>query len=66
MVGRVSMDAFGMDVTDVPEDKLKAGDDVTLLGKDCTVDDIGTMSGTIGYEILTSLGHRYQRVYTEG
>ncbi len=66
MVGRVSMDAFGLDITDLPEGTLKPGDDVTLLGKDCTVDDIGAMSGTIGYEILTSLGHRYQRVYTEG
>jgi alanine racemase len=66
MVGRVSMDAFGLDVTDVPESKLNPGDSVTLLGKDTTVDDIGAMSGSIGYEILTSLGHRYQRVYTTG
>ncbi|MDP2700040.1 alanine racemase [Thalassospira sp.] len=65
MVGRVSMDAFGIDVTDIPEGKLSPGDMISLIGKDTTIDDIGVMAGSIGYEILTSLGQRYQRVYTE-
>jgi alanine racemase len=27
------------------------------------VDELAHHAGTIGYEVLTSLGHRYQRIY---
>ena len=36
---------------------------MTLLGKDITVDDLAERAGTIGYEVLTSLGRRYRRIY---
>ena len=36
---------------------------VTLLGKDIGVDDLAERAGTIGYEVLTSLGRRYRRIY---
>jgi alanine racemase len=39
---------------------------VTLLGDGITVDELGHHFGTIGYEVLTSLGHRYARVYKGG
>lgn len=60
LVGRVSMDLLTIDVTDLDE----APRALTLLGPRQTVDDLAEAAGTIGYEILTSLGHRYQRRYT--
>jgi alanine racemase len=39
---------------------------VTLLGDGITVDELAHHFGTIGYEVLTSLGHRYARVYKGG
>lgn len=59
LVGRVSMDLITVDVTDVPE----VPDALTILDARQTVDDLATAAGTIGYEILTSLGARYERVY---
>jgi len=64
--GNVSMDLIAIDVTDVPEDQVKRGDTVTLIGGDLTVDEVGRRAGTIGYEILTNLGARYARVYRGG
>ena len=39
---------------------------VTLLGEGITVDELAHHFGTIGYEVLTSLGHRYARLYKGG
>jgi alanine racemase len=61
--GRVSMDLIAIDVTDVPEDEIRRGDLVTLIGDELTIDEVGRRAGTIGYEILTNLGRRYARVY---
>ncbi|MGF1503130.1 MAG: alanine racemase [Paracoccaceae bacterium] len=61
--GRVSMDLVTLDVTDAPD--LSVGDPVNLLGPDLTIDQLGTAAGTIGYEILTSLGARYRRRYLD-
>ena len=36
---------------------------VELLGRNISVDDLAARSGAIGYEILTGLGRRYNRVY---
>lgn len=59
VVGRVSMDLITADVTDLPQDP----DTLSIMGPAQTVDDIAEAAGTIGYEILTSLGGRYQREY---
>ena len=56
--GRVSMDLITLDVTDCP---CAAGDMVEILGPHQTIDDLATSAGTIGHEILTSLGKRYAR-----
>lgn len=65
MVGRVSMDLITLDVTDVPG--LVPGDAVTLIGGAApSPDDLAARAGTIGYEILTSLGARYRRDYGAG
>jgi alanine racemase len=63
MAGRVSMDLIAIDATDLPDGKAKRGDLVTLLGPEIGVDDLAARAGTIGYEVLTSLGRRYRRVY---
>lgn len=59
VAGRISMDLIGVDVTDAPE----VPDTLALLGDVQTVDTLAEWSGTIGYEILTSLGARYNRAY---
>jgi alanine racemase len=38
----------------------------TLIGEGITVDELAHHFGTIGYEVLTSLGPRYARVYKGG
>ena len=65
-VGRVSMDLTAFDVTDVPETLARRGRWIELLGAHVTVDDLAARSQTIGYEVLTSLGHRYTRHYVGG
>ena len=62
LVGRVSMDLITVDITDLPEDP----ETLTLIGPDHGVDALASEGGTIGYEILTGLGARYDRRYTGG
>jgi alanine racemase len=59
LAGRVSMDLLTVDVTalDHIPDRLQ------ILGPHQTVDQLAEAAGTIGYEILTSLGPRYTRVH---
>ncbi|SFS13492.1 alanine racemase [Yoonia litorea] len=57
LVGRVSMDLLTIDVTDLTEEPAK----LTLIGPQQSVDDLAADARTIGYEILTQLGARYQR-----
>ncbi|PTX55624.1 alanine racemase [Litoreibacter ponti] len=59
LAGRVSMDLLTVDVTHLE----RVPDHLTILGAQQTVDQLADAAGTIGYEILTSLGHRYTRVY---
>jgi alanine racemase len=65
-VGRVSMDSIVLDISALPESRLKEGDLVEVINEEQTVDDIGSFAGTIGYEVLTSLGHRFHRRYVGG
>jgi alanine racemase len=62
-VGRVSMDSLVLDATDLPPNALNAGGVVDLIGPDRPVDAVAAAAGTIGYEILTGLGHRFHRTY---
>ena len=61
VVGRVSMDLITADVTDLGGDPTK----LQLMGRHQSVDTVADAAGTIGYEILTQLGLRYERAYTE-
>ncbi|WPE23255.1 alanine racemase [Shinella zoogloeoides] len=63
IVGRVSMDSITIDVSALPEGRLKLGSLVEVLGSHQTLEDVARDAGTIAYEILTSLGHRYERQY---
>jgi len=65
VVGRVSMDLITIDVTDLPREKIFLGQKVEIIGNNCTVEKIGNIINTIGYEILTTVlsSNRYRKVY---
>jgi alanine racemase len=50
-------------VTGLPPKKRRRGDLVALVDETIGVDDLASHAGTIAYEVLTSLGRRYHRVY---
>ncbi len=60
------MDLIAIDITDLPPNAARRGHMVTLLGDGITVDELAHHFGTIGYEVLTSLGRRYARLYKGG
>jgi len=61
LIGRVSMDLITVDVSHLEV----IPDTLDILGPSQCVDALAAVAGTIGYEILTSLGARYQRRYLE-
>ena len=67
ILGRVCMDQFMVDVTDVPD--VVVGTEVTLLGRDgdeiITAEEIGDLSGRFNYEFVCCLGKRIPRIYFE-
>src|SRR6266849_2271303 len=66
IAGRVSMDLMAVDITDLEKNAVRRGHTATLIGEGITVDELAHHFGTIGYEVLTSLGPRYARVYKGG
>jgi len=66
IAGRISMDLMGVDITDIEKNAARRGHMVTLIGEGITVDELAHHFGTIGYEVLTSLGRRYARIYKGG
>jgi alanine racemase len=66
VAGMVSMDLLAIDVSQVPGQRPRRGDYATLIGDGIGIDDLAAHAGTIGYEILTSLGRRYARLYRGG
>lgn len=63
IVGRVSMDSITIDIGALPEGRLTLGSRVEVLGSNQTLEELARDAGTIAYEILTGLRHRYQRQY---
>ena len=65
ILGRVCMDQFMVDVTDIPE--AKEGDRVTLIGKEgkeqISVEMLSAISGRFPYELICDLGKRIPRVF---
>jgi alanine racemase len=66
IVGHISMDSMTLDVSRLPTHVLAPGSLVDLIGPNCPLDTVAASASTIGYEILTSLGHRYHRRYVGG
>lgn len=64
VVGRISMDLTIIDISEAGP--LARGDSVEILGENVSIDELASQSGTIGYEILTDLGRRYERLYLGG
>lgn len=63
ILGRVSMDSCVVDVTNVPEARIRPGDRVELIGPHQSVSDLADGLATTPHEILTSLGRRFARSY---
>jgi len=67
LIGMVSMDAITLDVSDVPG--VQVGDTATLIGRDgdqvITAEEVAEWSNTISYEVLTGIGPRVERRYSE-
>lgn len=65
ILGRVCMDQFMVDVTDIPE--AAENDKVTLLGVDgeshISAEELGALSGRFNYELVCDIGTRVPRVY---
>lgn len=63
ILGRVCMDQFMVDVSDIPE--VQNGDEVTLIGDGITAEMLGDLSGRFNYELVCDLGKRIPRVFYE-
>ncbi|KCZ96333.1 alanine racemase [Hyphomonas hirschiana VP5] len=62
VLGRISMDLITLDVTDCVK-HAKPGARVEFLGENAKLEVQAAACGTLGYELLTGLGPRVQRVY---
>ena len=67
IVGRVCMDQLMIDVSEVPE--AESGDIVVLIGRDgddiITADELASVYGTIGYEVVCGISKRVPRIYID-
>ena len=65
ILGRICMDQFMVDVTDIPE--AQEADEVTLLGRDqkeqITMEELGNLSGRFNYEFACCISRRVPRIY---
>lgn len=59
--GYISMDMTQIEVTNCPE--LKVGDWVEFFGKTIDCDEVAKTANSFGYEFLTGLGKRVERLY---
>jgi alanine racemase len=66
IIGRVCMDQFMVDVTDIGEPVI-IGDVVTLIGRDgdeiITMEELGDLSGRFNYELACDIGKRVPRIF---
>ena len=63
LVGRISMDVMVADITALDEQRLVTLSYATLLDGHLTASDMARKTGTIGYEILSTIGARTNRQY---
>lgn len=63
-IGRVSMDATIFDVTNVLATEREIFENgIDVINDEITIDKLSSQNGSLGYEVLTSMGLRYQRHY---
>ena len=66
--GRVAMDMLMLDVTDIPG--VAVDDEVTLIGEQgdesVCADEVGSLAGTISYEVLAGIMARVPRLFLRG
>lgn len=60
IIGRVCMDQFCIDVTNIPD--VKRGDEVLLFGGDLPVEELAEIIGTINYELVCAVSSRVKRI----
>lgn len=67
VIGRVCMDQLMIDITNIPDANM--GSEVVLIGEQgseqITADELAHLSGTISYEILTSISDRVPKIYQD-
>ncbi len=61
IVGRICMDQFMVDVTDIPS--VKVGDEVSLIDEMIPAEEIAALEGTINYETVCKISDRVPRIY---
>jgi len=65
VIGKVCMDTVMVDVTEIPD--IRENSEVILIGtqggEKITAQEIADRTGTIPYEVLTSVGERVKRIY---
>ncbi len=65
VIGRVSMDATTIDLSEIPDARLE--DEVVVLGRqgseEITIDQIAGLAGTISHEVLSGISARVPRLY---
>jgi alanine racemase len=64
VIGRISMDMMGIDITDLMPHSVVRGTRAEILGSNILIDEAASWAGTISYELLTRLGSRYARLYS--
>lgn len=60
-IGNICMDVCMVDITDI--EGVKEGDEVIVFNDELTISELAAKTGTIPYEILTSVSKRVKRVY---
>jgi alanine racemase len=65
LVGTVSMDTIGVDITDLFKQGIDvtAGDTAQLWGETLSANEVATNSGTIAYQLFTGVSERVKRIY---
>jgi alanine racemase len=63
VAGIISMDVAVIDITNLPQHAVNAGDMVEFIGENIMLDIVADQAGTIGYEVLTNICPRVRRCY---
>ncbi|MCH9753702.1 MAG: alanine racemase [Alphaproteobacteria bacterium] len=63
IIGRISMDCMSINISNLDKKCQEIGQKVEIIGSNMSVADLAKLAGTIDYNVMTSLGHRYKREY---